>query len=162
MKFATAALALGAALAVASSALPRPARAEPEVMVKCDGVGPAQRFTRDTGWKPYPNPDRSIVITREKGKLGMELVGDAPISSHGVLALPQHEITTFRVLGHNGIQNFHVVLGAYSGKPELKHSTFGAKDGSGTYHQEETTLTNCSVVNPDVAVPKEAVGLAPK
>jgi hypothetical protein len=157
MKFATAALALGAALAVAGTAW-----ADPEVMVKCDGVGPAQRFTRDTGWKPYPNPDRSIVITRNKGKLAMELAGDAPISSGAVLALPQHDITTFRVLGHNGIQNFHVVLGAYSGKPELKHSTFGAKDGSGIYHQEETTLTNCSVVNADVAVPKEAVGPAPK
>jgi hypothetical protein len=157
MKFATAALALGAALAVAGIAW-----ADPEVMVKCDGVGPAQKFTRDTGWKPYPNPDRSIVITRDKGKLAMELSGDNPISSKAVLALPQHEITTFRVLGHNGIQNFHVVLGAYSGKPEVKHSTFGAKDGSGTYHQEETTLTNCSVVNADVSVPKEAVGAAPK
>ncbi len=157
MTFRLAALALGVSLAVSGAAC-----ADPEVLVKCDGVGPAQKFTRETGWKAYPNPDRSVVITREKGKLGMELTGDNPISSRAVMALPQHEITNFRVLGHNGIQNFHVVQGLYSGKPELKHTTFGAKDGTGTYHQEETTLTNCSVVDADVSVPKETAGPAAK
>jgi hypothetical protein len=153
MRFRLAALALAAGVALVGAA-----RAEPEVLVKCDGSGPAQRFTRDTGWKPYPNPDRSIVITRDKGKLAMELSGDNPISSRAVMALPQHEITTFRVLGHNGVQNFHVVQGLYSGKPELKHSIFGAKDGSGVFHQEETTLENCSVVAADVAVVKQEAG----
>jgi hypothetical protein len=153
MRFRFAVLALGAAAALAGAA-----RAEPEVLVKCDGAGSAQRFTRDTGWKPAPNPDRGIVITRDKGKLSMELTGDNPISSHAVLALPQHAITTFRLLGHNGVQNFHVVLGVYSGKPELKHTIFGAKDGSGIFHQEDYTLDNCSVVAPDVAVEKEVVG----
>jgi hypothetical protein len=153
MRFRLAAVALGAAIALAGAV-----RAEPEVLVKCDGGGPAQRFTRDTGWKPYPNPDKAIVITRENGKLAMELSGDNPISSRAVMALPQHEITTFRVLGHNGVQNFHVVLGLYSGKPELRHTIFGAKDGSGVFHQEETALTNCSVVSADVSVVKEQAG----
>jgi hypothetical protein len=146
------------ALGLAAAGVAGAARAEPEVLVKCDTPGVAQKFTRDGGWKPYPNPDRSIVITRDKGKLGMELVGDNPISSRAVLALPQHAITTFRVLGHNGVQDFHVVQGLYSGKPELKHTTFGAKDGSGVYHQEEITLTNCTLVDADVAVPKAVAG----
>jgi hypothetical protein len=146
------------ALGVAAVGWAGAARAEPEVLVKCDTPGIAQKFTRDGGWKPYPNPDRSIVITRDKGKLGMELTGDNPISSRAVLALPQHAITTFRVLGHNGVQNFHVVLGLYSGKPELKHSIFGAKDGSGVFHMEDYTLANCSVVGSDVLVEKEVAG----
>ena len=153
MRFRLAVMALGASVALAGAV-----RAEPEVLVKCDGAGPGQRFTRDTGWKPWPNPDRSIVITRENGKLSMELSGDNPISSRAVLALPQHAITTFRVLGHNGVQNFHVVLGLYSGKPELKHSIFGAKDGSGVFHMEDYTLANCSVVGSDVLVEKEVAG----
>jgi hypothetical protein len=153
MRLRLAALTIGACAALAGAA-----RAEPEVLVKCDGSGPAQRFTRDTGWKPYPNPDRSLVITRDKGKLAMELSGDNPISSRAVMALPQHEIVTFRVLGHNGVQNFHVVTGAYSGKPEVRHTIFGDKDGSGVFHQEQTSLTNCSVVSPDVAAPKEEAG----
>jgi hypothetical protein len=153
MRFRLAALALGASAVFAGAA-----RAEPEVLVKCDSPGPAQRFTRDGGWKPYPNPDRSLVITRDKGKLAMELTGDNPISSRAVMALPQHEIVTFRVLGHNGVQNFHVVTGLYSGKPEVKHTIFGAKDGSGVFHQEQISLTNCSVVSPDVVAVKEAAG----
>ena len=153
MRLRRAALALGAGLVAVAGA----ARAEPEVLVKCDVAGPANRFTRDGGWKPYPNPDRSLVITRDKGKLAMELTGDNPISSRAVMALPQHEITTFRVLGHNGVQNFHVVTGLYSGKPEVRHTTFGAKDGSGVYHEEQASLTNC-VVSPDVATPKETAG----
>jgi hypothetical protein len=149
MRFRLAAVALGAAVALAGAV-----RAEPEVLVKCDGGGPAQRFTRDTGWKPYPNPDKSIVITRNNGKLAMELTGDKPLSSGAVFALPQHNITTFRVLGHDGVQNFHVVLGLYSGKLELKHTIFGGRDGSGVFHMEENTLDNCSVVGSDVAVEK--------
>jgi hypothetical protein len=153
MRFRLAALALGVGVVAAGAAW-----AEPEVLVKCDGAGPAQRFTRDGGWKPYPNPDRSLVITRDKGKLAMELAGDNPISSRAVMALPQHEIKTFRVLGHNGVQNFRVVTGLYSGKPEVRHTIFGAKDGSGVYHQEQISLTNCSVVSPDVVAPKEEAG----
>jgi hypothetical protein len=153
MTFRRAAVALGAAIALAGAA-----RAEPEVLVKCDSPGPALRFTRDGGWKPYPNPDKAIVITRDKGKLAMELEGDNPISSRAVMALPQHEIVTFRVLGHNGVQNFHVVTGLYSGKPELRHTIFGAKDGSGVFHQEQISLTNCPVVSPDVAPPEDEAG----
>jgi hypothetical protein len=154
-----AALAIGALTAVMASA----ASADPEVLVKCDGAGPGQRFTRDGGWQPFPNPDRSIVITRDKGKLALELTGDDPISSRGVFALPQHGIQTFRVLGRNGVQNFHVVQGLYSGKPEVKHSSFGGRDGSGVFHMTETTLENCSVVSTDVAVEKPVPrGAAPK
>jgi hypothetical protein len=158
MRFRLVVLALGASAAVAGAGLAGKAQAEPEVLVKCDGPGAAQRFTRDTGWKPTPNPDRSVIITRENGKLAMELAGDNPITSRAVMALPQHAITTFRVLGHNGVQNFHVVQGLYSGKPVLKHTIFGAKDGSGVFHQEDYTLDNCSVVAADVAVEKEVVG----
>ena len=157
MNFRLAALALGGSVALAGAA-----RDDTETLVKCDTPGVAQRFTRETGWKDYPNPDRSVVITRDKGKLAMELAGDNPISSRAVMALPQHAITTFRVLGHNGVQNFHVVLGVYSGKPELIHTTFGAKDGSGVFHQEQTTLTNCTLVDADVLVEKPVVGAAPK
>jgi hypothetical protein len=153
MRFRLAVLALGVGVVAAGAAW-----ADPEVLVKCDAPGPAQRFTRDGGWKPYPNPDRSLVITRDKGKLAMELSGDNPISSRAVMALPQHEITTFRVLGHNGVQNFHVITGLYSGKPEVRHTIFGAKDGSGVYHQEQISLTNCSVISPDVVARKEEVG----
>ena len=70
----------------------------------------------------------------------------------------RHNIETFRVLGHDGVQNFHVVLGLYSGKPELKHTIFGARDGSGVFNMEENTLDSCSVVAADVAVVKEGAG----
>ena len=153
MRFRLAAWALGAGVALAGAV-----RAEPEVLVKCDGGGLAQRYTHATGWKPYPNPDRGIVITRNNGKLAMELSGDKPLSSGAVFALPQHNIETFRVLGHDGVQNFHVVLGLYSGKPELKHTIFGARDGSGVFNMEENTLDSCSVVAADVAVVKEGAG----
>lgn len=146
-----AALAIGASIAVAGSA-----SAQTEVLVKCDGTGPGQRFTRDGGWQSFPNPDRGAVITRAKGKLAIEVAGDKPFSSGAVFALPQHDIKTFRVLGGDGVQNFHVVQGLYSGKPELKHSIFGGRDGSGAFHMEEYTLDNCSVVSPDVAVEKPA------
>ena len=153
MRRALAVVALGLASLLAGAA-----RAEPEVLVKCDSPGPAVRFTREGGWKPYDNPDKTLIITRDKGKLALELTGDNPISSRIVMALPQHEITNFRVLGHNGVQNFHVVTGLYSGKPEVRHTIFGAKDGSGVYHEEQISLTNCSVVSPDVMAPKEVVG----
>jgi hypothetical protein len=157
MRVRLAALTIGACAALAGAA-----RAEPEVLVKCDGAGAGQRFTRDGGWQPFPNPDRSILITRDKGKLSIELTGDAPISSRAVFAIPQHAIATFRVLGGNGVQNFHVVRGVYSGKPELKHTVFGARDGSGVFHMTETTLDNCSVVSPDVAVEAPAAGAPAK
>jgi len=149
--------ALGAGLALT---LTHAALADPEVLVKCDGAGPAQRYTNADKWQPMPNPDRSIVITRDKGKLSMELTGDQPITSHAVFALPQHNITTFRVLGRDGVQNFHVVQGLYSGKPELHHNVFGARDGSGVFNMRDSTLTDCSVISPDVAVEKAGAGTA--
>ena len=153
MKLIVAALAIAAGVALATAAW-----ADPEVLVKCDGSGLGQRYTRDGGWQPFKNPDRSLLITRDKGKLAMELAGDAPISSGAVFAIPQHQIATFRVLGHNGVQNFHVVEGVYSGKPEVKHTIFGGRDGSGVFHMTETILDNCTVVSPDVAVEKAAAG----
>lgn len=158
MRLKLAALVIGASITVAGSG-----SAQSEVLVKCDGTGPGQRFTRDGGWQSAPNPDRSAVITRANGKLSIEVSGDKPFTSGAVFALPQHDIKTFRVLGHDGVQNFHVVQGLYSGKPELKHSIFGGRDGSGVFHMEEYTLDNCSVVSPDVAVEKPApAGAAPK
>jgi hypothetical protein len=153
MNIRLAGLALGASMALAHTAL-----ADSEVLVKCDAAGPGQRYTNAGGWQTIPNPDHSIVITRDKGKLAMELAGDLPISSHAVFALPQHEITTFRVITRDGVHNFHVVQGLYSGKPELKHSIFGARDGSGVFNMRDTVLTDCSVVSPDVAVGKQVVG----
>src|SRR5207248_8531857 len=104
MKLTLAGLAMGAAVAAAGAAL-----ADPEVLVKCDGAGPGQRFTKAGGWQPFENPDRAITITRDKGKLLLELQGEKPISTRSVFPLPQHEIKTFRVLGRDGVQNFHVV-----------------------------------------------------
>jgi len=151
-------LATGASLALAGAA-----SAQIEVLVKCDGSGPGQRFTRDGGWQSFPNPDRGVIITRNKGKLAIEVTGDRPFSSGAVFALPQHDIKTFRVLGRDGVQNFHVVKGVYSGKPELKHTIFGGRDGSGVFHMEEYTVENCSVVSPDVAVePPASAGAPPK
>lgn len=147
-----------AAMVVGVLAIAGAAWADPEVLVKCDGVGPAQRFTNAGGWQPFPNPDRSVTITRDKGKLFIELEGDPAISTHAVFPLPQHEIKTFRVMSRAGVQNFHVVEGLYSGKPELKHSIFGARDGSGVFNMREYTLDHCPVISPDVAVVKEAAG----
>lgn len=158
MKLKLAGLTLGVSIALAGGA-----SAQIEVLVKCDGAGPGQRFTRDGGWQSFPNPDHGVIITRAKGKLAIEITGDKPFSSGAVFALPQHDIKTFRVLGRDGVQNFHVVEGVYSGKPELKHTIFGARDGSGVFHMEEFTIENCSVVSPDVAVEKPvAGGAAPK
>jgi hypothetical protein len=151
MRLKLAALAIGASIALAGSA-----SAQIEVLVKCDGTGPGQRFTHEGGWQSFPNPDRGAIITRAKGKLAIEVAGDKPFTSGAVFALPQHDIKIFRVLGGDGVQNFHVVQGLYSGKPELKHSIFGGRDGTGVFHMEEYTLDNCSVVSPDVAVEKPA------
>ena len=60
------------------------------------------------------------------------------------------------MISRDGVQNFHVVQGLYSGKPELKHSVFGARDGSGVFNMRDSTLTECSVISPDVAVEKPA------
>jgi hypothetical protein len=143
---------------VAAMAAAGAASADPEVLLKCDGVGPGQRFTNAGGWQAFPNPDRAITIIRDKGKLTLELEGEHPISTRAVFPLPQHEIRTFRVMGRDGVQNFHVVQGLYSGQPEVKHSIFGARDGSGVFNMRETTLDHCSVVSPDVAVEKEVAG----
>ena len=156
MNFRLAAMAI--TMAIGALAAAGAACADPEVLVKCDGVGPGQRFTNADGWQPFPNPDRSVVITRDKGKLFIELTGDPALSTRAVFPLPQHDIKTFRVIGRAGVQNFHVVEGLYSGKPELKHSIFAARDGSGVFNMREYTLDHCSVISPDVAVVKEAAG----
>jgi hypothetical protein len=151
MRLGLAGMVIGAAMLAAGAA-----SADPEVLVKCDGAGPGQRFTNAGGWQPFENPDRAITITRDKGKLLLELQGEKPISTRTVFPLPQHEIKTFRVMGRDGVQNFHVVKGTYSGKPEVKHSVFAARDGSGVFNMLDLTLVNCTVVSPDVAVEPEA------
>jgi hypothetical protein len=143
-------LALGAAMVLAGVA-----RAEPEVLVKCDGVGPGQHFTNTGGWQVYPNPDRSVTITRDKGKFSIEVAGEAPYSTLLVFPTPMQHIEKFRVMGHDGKETFYLVTGANSGKTELKHQLFGGKDGSHQFNIRVHTLDHCTTVSPDVAVGKE-------
>jgi len=138
------------------------ARAAPEILVKCDGAGPGQRFTNAAGWQPFANPDRSVVITRDKGKIAIELVGDEPLSTRAVFALPMSNIEKFRVLGHDGAETFYLVTGANSGKTELKHSIWGGKDPNHIFNIRVTTLDQCSVVSPDVVIGKEGPSAAAK
>ncbi len=138
------------------------ASAEPEILVKCDGAGPGQRFTNAGGWQSFANPDRSIVITRDKGKFAIELAGDEPFTSHAVFALPMKNIEKFRVFGHDGVETFYLVTGANSGKTELKHSIYGGKDGSHLFNIRVTTLDQCSVLSGDVVVGKEIPDSATK
>lgn len=126
--------------------------AEPEVLVKCDGPLPeGMKFTRDTNWKPYPNPDKSVLITRDKGKFAVELVGETSYVSNAVFALPMHDTRSFRVLRSDGAELFHLEKGE-GGKPILKHTIRGGRDGTGKYNIRETILANCSVVGPGVVV----------
>ena len=156
MKLELAGLAVGAAMLAAGAA-----QADPEVLVKCDGAGPGQRFTNAGGWQPFANPDRAITVTRDHGHLLLELQGEKPISTRTVFPLPQHAIRTFRVMGRDGVQNFHVVKGAYSGQTEVKHEIFAARDGSHVFNMLDLTLVNCTVVSPDVDVEPEATAAAP-
>lgn len=158
MTFRLAALTGFAALFVAGQAW-----SDPEVLVKCDSAKPiGQRFTNTGGWQAYETPDRAVTITKDKGKFFIEVAGEAPFSSHLVFALPQVHTERFRVMGHDGVENFYLVTGANSGKTELKHTIFGGKDGSHAFNIRVTTLDNCTVVSPDVAITPEIPGAAPK
>jgi hypothetical protein len=162
MNFRLARLALGASLLLAGGAVASSALADPEVLVKCDGVGPGQRFINAGGWAAYPNPDHSVTITRDKGKFAIELTGDVPLSSHAVFALPMQNIEKFRVLGRDGVETFYLVTGANSGKTQLKHSIYGGKDGSHLFNIRVTTLDRCTVVSSDVVVGKEVPDARPE
>ncbi len=151
MNFKLAGLAVVASFAVAGSA-----KADPEVMLKCDGVGPGQHFTNSGGWQTYPNPDRSVTITRDKGKFMVEVVGEAPYASHLVFATPMQKTEKFKVVGQDGVETFYLVTGANSGKTELKHQIFGGRDGSHQFNIRVHTLDHCTIVSTDVVVGKEA------
>ena len=141
-------LALAAAVALAGAAT----AAEPQVIVKCDGpLAEGMKFTHATNWQPYPNPDKSVVITRDGGKFGIELAGETSYSSHAVFAMPMQNIKTFKVLRSDGAELFHLEKGE-GGKPILKHTIRGGRDGTGKYNIRETILANCSVVDPGVVV----------
>jgi len=148
---------LGAVALVVGAALGHGAWAEPQVLVKCDGALPqGMKFTRDTGWKPYPNPDRAVTITRDKGKFAVQLEGEAAYSSGTVLPLPMVGIKTFKVLRSDGPELFHLEKDPASGKPILKHTIRGGRDGSHLYNIRETILANCPVVSADVVVAEPA------
>jgi hypothetical protein len=127
--------------------------ADPEVVVKCDGhLADGMRFARDTGWKPYPNPDRAVTITRDNGKFAIAVEGDLPYTSNLVIPLPQVGIKTFKVLRSGGNEEFHLEKDPATGKPLLKHTIRGGRDGSHVYNIRETILANCPTVSPDVMV----------
>jgi hypothetical protein len=138
---------------IAGMALAHGAWADPEVMLKCDGALPeGMRFTAAGGWQPFPNPDRSVVITREHNKYALVVEGDLAFSSGAVFALPQVGIRSFKVPRPRGSEFFHLEKDRASGKPILKHTISGGRDGSGKYNIREMTLNNCSSVSPDVVV----------
>lgn len=150
MPFRLAGWAIGAAMILAGAA-----RAEPEVLVKCDGVGPGQHFTNAGGWQAYPNPDRSVTILRDKGKFSIEVAGDAPYTTRLVFPTPVQHTEKFKVIGQDGEQTFYLVADANSGETVLKHQLYGGKDGSHLFNIRVHTLSHCTVVSPDVAVGKE-------
>jgi hypothetical protein len=142
---------------IAGVALAHGAWADPEVMLKCDGAPPeGMRFTAAGGWQPFANPDRSVVITREHNKYAIVVEGDLAFTSGGVFALPQVGIRSFKVPRPGGSEYFHLEKDSTSGKPILKHTISGGRDGSGKYNIREMTLANCSMVSPDVVVTEPA------
>jgi hypothetical protein len=147
-------LAIGVSIALAGSAW-----ADPEVLLKCEGKAPqGQRYTVAGGWQPFPNPDRAVTVTRDKGKLNVTLDGERSYSTLLVFAIPQTGIKTFKVLGQNGIERFQLFENPNTGKPELRHTISAGTDGSHVYNIRVTTLDTCSVIGADVAVNKpEAV-----
>jgi hypothetical protein len=146
-------LAAGAAFIAAAGA----ARAEPEVIVKCDMPAPqAMRFTSADGWKPVPNPDRAVTITREKGKFAIQLDGEGGYTSGSVFPLPMDHIERFRVLRSDGAEVFHLEAGP-DGQPILKRTIRGGRDGSHVYNIREMILTHCPVVSSQVVVGKPSV-----
>lgn len=143
-------------LAVLAAAAAGAARAEPEVLVKCDVPAPqAMRFTNAGGWQPMPNPDRAVTITRDKGKFAIQLDGEAGYSSGSVFALPMDHIERFRVLRIDGAEIFHLEAGP-DGQPILKRTIRGGRDGTHLYNIREMTLTHCPVVSSDVVIAKPA------
>lgn len=137
--------------------------ADPEVLIKCDSAKPiGQRFTNTGGWQAYDPTDHAVTISKDKGKYFIEVGGDAPFTSHLVFALPQIHAERFRVMGHDGVENFYLVTGANSGRTELKHSIYGGKDGTHAFNIRVTTLDRCTVVSPEVVVTPEVPGAAPK
>ena len=161
MWFKRAGLAVGAALILAGAA--SGAWADPEILVKCESAKPVgQRFTNTGGWQAYEATERAVTISRDKGKLTVEVVGEVPFVSHLVFALPQIHPERFRVMGHDGVEHFYLVTGANTGKTELKHSVYGGKDGTHNFNIRVTTLDTCSVVSPEVVVSSEIAGAALK
>jgi len=151
MRFAANATVVGLAL-TASLVLASAAWADPQVLVKCDGPLPeGMKFTRETNWKPYPNPDKSVLITREGGKFALELAGETAYRTNLVFPSPMQNIRSFKVLRSDGSEQFHLEKGD-GGKPILKHTIRGGRDGSHMYNIRETILANCSVVDPGVVV----------
>lgn len=147
-------MAAGAALIAAAGA----ARAEPEVIVRCDTPAPeAMRYTNAGGWKPMPNPDRAVTITRDKGKFAIQLEGEAGYSSGSVFPLPMDHIERFRVLRIDGTEIFRLEAGA-DGQPTLKRTIRGGRDGTHVYNIRQMTLTHCPVVSSDVVVAKAGAG----
>ncbi|HEX3364687.1 hypothetical protein [Phenylobacterium sp.] len=145
-------------LAVLAAALAGAARAEPEVLVKCDVPAPqAMRFTNADGWKPMANPDRAVTITRDRGKFAIQLDGEAGYASGSVFALPMDHIERFRVLRTDGAEIFHLEAGP-DGQPILKRTIRGGRDGTHLYNIREMTLTHCPVVSSDVVVAKAGAG----
>jgi hypothetical protein len=152
MKTGLAGLTIATALALAHGAW-----ADPEVMVKCDAALPqGMRFTAATGWQPFANPDRSVVITREHNKYAIAVEGDLAFTSGAVFALPQVGIRAFKALRTGGSEYFHMERDPATGKPVLKHTIRGGRDGSHVYNIREMTLGSCSVVSPDVVVTEPA------
>lgn len=150
-------LRLAGLAAVAAIALAHGAWADPEVMVKCDGALPdGMRFTAAGGWQTFPNPDRSVLITREHNKYAIAVEGELAFTSGAVFALPQVGIHSFRVLRSGGAEDFHLEKDPANGKPILKHTIRGGRDGTGKYNIREMILANCSTVSPDVVVSEPA------
>jgi hypothetical protein len=149
---------------IAAMALAHGAWADPEVLVKCDGGLPqGMRFTAATGWQPFDNPDRGVVITREHNRYAIAVEGDLAYASNTVFALPQVGVRAFKVMRSSGSEFFHVEKDPATGKPLLKHTIRGGRDGSGKYNIREMTLASCSVVSPDVVVGEpQAAGSTPE
>ncbi len=159
MKTGLAGLILAVSIGVAHGAL-----AAPEVLVKCDGALPdGMRFTSATGWQPFANPDRSVVITSDRGKLSIAVEGELAFTSNTVFALPQVGIRSFKVMRSSGSEYFHLEKDAATGKPVLKHTIRGGRDGSHVYNIREMILANCPTVSPEVVVTEPAApGASPE
>jgi hypothetical protein len=152
MRFGLAILAAAGGVAMAHGAL-----ADPEVMLKCDSpLAQGMRFTSAGGWQPFPNPDRSVTITREHNKYAIAVEGDLAFTSGAVFALPQVGIRSFKALRPGGSEFFHLEKDPATGKPILKHTIRGGRDGSHVYNIREMILANCATVSPDVVVTEPA------